>query len=64
MVSLFFLSFFCVCVCGVVEEEDRSNKKGREMKRKATQGATERGESLAVQPLQINNGSRGLLPLP
>jgi len=32
-----------VCVCGVVEEEDRSNKKGREMKRKATCGATERG---------------------
>jgi len=45
-----------------------SNKrKGKERRKgRATWGATRRGESLAVQPLQTNNGSRGwgLLQLP
>ncbi len=70
--ALFFLSFFCLCVCvlscvcGAMEEEDRNHteKGGKGRRERATWGATGRGESLAVQPLQTNNGSRGLLPSP
>jgi hypothetical protein len=61
----FFLSFVFVCGCGVVKEEDRSNKKKEDRWRgTATWGATRSGESLVIQPLQTNNGSRGLLSLP
>jgi hypothetical protein len=47
-------------------KEDRSNrKKGAERRReRTTWEVTRRGESLAIYPLQTNNGSRGLLPLP
>jgi hypothetical protein len=38
-----------------------TTKKGGERQRGR---ATRRGEYLLVQPLQTNNGSRGLLPLP
>jgi hypothetical protein len=51
-------------VCGVLEEEDKSNKKrGERQSGKATWGATTRGDSLVIKPLQTNSGCRGLFSL-
>jgi hypothetical protein len=50
-------------VCGVVEKEDNNNKKmNRDFNRKRNMRSNGKGESLVVQLLQTENGSRGLLP--
>jgi hypothetical protein len=56
--------FWVVCV-ELWKRRTRATKKGGERRRgTATWGVTRRGESLAVQSLQTNNNSRGLLPSP
>jgi hypothetical protein len=52
-------------VCGAIEEEDKSNKKkGRRETKRKRRHDEQLKRGFAVQSLQTNNNSRGLLPLP
>ncbi len=52
---------FWVVYVELWKRRTRATKKGGERRRGRT---TKRGEYLVIQPLQTNNGSKGLLPLP